>query len=66
MGSFALSRLQTFAVLGLEAVHGDAEALSSRKGYKQQGFLQFTIMMGRSYFQARNELYHIRSWFAEL
>jgi hypothetical protein len=53
--SFAFSRLHTFAVLGLEAVHGNAEALSSRKGYKQGGFLKFRIMTGRSYFQARND-----------
>jgi hypothetical protein len=32
--SFAFSRLKTFAVLGLGVVHGDADALSSRKGYK--------------------------------
>jgi hypothetical protein len=53
--SFAFSRLETFAVLGLEVVHGDAEALSSRRGYKQGGFLQFRIMTGGSYFQAVND-----------
>jgi hypothetical protein len=42
-------------VLGLEALHHDAEALSKRKGHKQGGFLQFRIMTGRLYFQGRND-----------
>jgi len=42
-----------FAVLGLEVVHSDAEALSSRKGYKTRGIFTIQNYDGKMVFPSK-------------